>query len=93
MWQLKQLDKEIEELRTKLADASRHESRPLKEQIMALERKRGYYDNKIAYFEDQIKKKNIQKAKLGEKTYKTAIKTTMLGRDAAKSEYWHFKDD
>ena len=26
-----QLDKEIEELRTKLADASRHESRPLKE--------------------------------------------------------------
>ena len=31
--------------------------------------------------------------RLNDKTYKAAIKTTMLGKDAAKSEYWHFKDD
>ena len=30
---------------------------------------------------------------MNEKTYKASIKTTMLGKDAAKSEYWHFKDD
>ena len=32
-------------------------------------------------------------ARLNEKTYKCSIKTTMLGKDAAMSEYWHFKDD
>ena len=31
--------------------------------------------------------------RLNEKTYKASIKTSMLGKDAAKSEYWHFKDD
>jgi len=30
---------------------------------------------------------------LNEKTYKASIKTTVLGKDSAKSEYWHFKDD
>lgn len=28
-----------------------------------------------------------------DKTTKTSIKTTMLGKDSEKSEYWHFKDD
>ena len=32
-------------------------------------------------------------AALNEKTYKASIKTTVLGKDSAKSEYWHFKDD
>jgi len=32
-------------------------------------------------------------SRLNEKSYKASIKTTMLGKDAAKSEYWHFKDD
>lgn len=31
--------------------------------------------------------------KLNEKLYKSSIKTTMLGQDAQRSEYWHFKDD
>ena len=44
-------------------------------------------------FEDNIKKKQLQITRLNEKAYKCSIKTTMLGKDAAKSEYWHFKDD
>ena len=47
----------------------------------------------MAHFEDQIKKKQAHIARLHEKTFSAAIKTTMLGWDAAKSEYWHFKDD
>ena len=30
---------------------------------------------------------------LNDKIYKCSIKTTILGKDSAKSEYWHFKDD
>lgn len=40
-----------------------------------------------------MKKKQMQITRLNEKTYKASIKTTMIGKDAAKSEYWHFKDD
>ena len=47
----------------------------------------------MAHFEDQVKKKQAVIARLQEKTFSAAIKTTMLGQDAAKSEYWHFKDD
>ena len=60
---------------------------------MALQRKKDTYTNKLASFEDQIKKKQMYIARLNEKTYKTSIKTTIIGKDAAKSEYWHFKDD
>ena len=47
----------------------------------------------MAHFEDRIKKQQAHIARLHEKTFSAAIKTTMLGQDAAKSEYWHFKDD
>ena len=32
-------------------------------------------------------------AKLTDQAYQTQIKTSMLGRDADRHEYWHFKDD
>lgn len=60
---------------------------------MALERKRGRYTEELAKFDAQIKKKHMKIAQLNEKTYKASIKTTVLGKDSAKSEYWHFKDD
>lgn len=60
---------------------------------MALERKKDQYSNEIAKFEAMIKKKHQKIAALNEKTYKASIKTTVLGKDSAKSEYWHFKDD
>ena len=47
----------------------------------------------VSSFEDQVKKKHHKIGQLNEKTYKASIKTTILGKDAAKSEYWHFKDD
>lgn len=47
----------------------------------------------IAGFENQIKKKHQKIAGLNEKTYRASIKTSVLGKDSAKSEYWHFKDD
>ena len=43
--------------------------------------------------EDLIKKKHAQIARLNEKQFKASIKTTILGQDALRTEYWHFKDD
>lgn len=43
--------------------------------------------------EDSIKRKQNQVDKINEKSVKCNIKTTMLGKDAQRSEYWHFKED
>ena len=52
-----------------------------------------HHQKQLAAFDDKLKKKHAMIMRLNDKTYKAAIKTTMLGKDAAKSEYWHFKDD
>ena len=88
-----QTNKELEELRAQLAAATRTESRRIKERIVELEGLKNAFRRQMAHFEDQIKKKQLAIARLHEKTFSAAIKTTMLGQDAAKSEYWHFKDD
>jgi hypothetical protein len=31
--------------------------------------------------------------KINEKAFKLSIRTNMLGKDASRSEYWHFKED
>ena len=80
-----QMETELEELRTNLAQASRIEAKYLKEQIISLERVKNNYTNQVGSFEDQIKKKQILIQRLNEKSYKASIKTTMLGKDAAKS--------
>ena len=80
-------------MRVQLSEAQRTQAKPLKEKILAVERKKDLYANEIAKFENQIKKKHQKITQLNEKTYKASIKTTVLGKDSAKSEYWHFKDD
>ena len=43
--------------------------------------------------DDKIARKQAHVQRLADKAYQTSIKTTMLGRDAQRQEYWHFKDD
>lgn len=85
--------KELEDLRVQLAAATRTESRRIKERMAELEGRKNAFRRQQAQLEDQIKKRQAQIGRLHEKTFSAAIKTTMLGQDAAKSEYWHFKDD
>ena len=87
------INKELEELYQKLKVASRVQSRDLKERINELEQEKNHFLNENARLDDLIKKKHAHIAKLNEKLYKSSIKTTMLGQDAQRSEYWHFKDD
>ena len=58
-----------------------------------LEGRKNAFRRQQAQLEDRIKKRQAQIGRLHEKTFSAAIKTTVLGQDAAKSEYWHFKDD
>ena len=43
---------ELEALRAELSEASRHQSKPIKDKIMALERKKDHYSNMILGFEN-----------------------------------------
>jgi hypothetical protein len=58
-----------------------------------LEAEQNHFSNENSRLEELIKKRQSQITKLNEKLYKSSIKTTMLGQDAQRSEYWHFKDD
>lgn len=65
----------------------------MRERVAALDRKVNYQSKQLAQFEEQIKRKQVMIARLNDKSFKASIKTTVLGRDAQNSEYWHFKDD
>lgn len=43
--------------------------------------------------EDQIEKRQNKIERLNEQAHKTSIKTSMLGKDADKNEYWYFKEE
>ena len=46
------MQEELDSLYKRLGEASRTESRPLKEQISALQRKKNHYQNQLATFDD-----------------------------------------
>lgn len=85
--------KELEELREKLRMASRTQAKEFRDRIFELEAEKNHFTNENSRLEELIKKRQAHIAKLNEKLYKSSIKTTMLGQDAQRSEYWHFKDD
>jgi hypothetical protein len=43
--------------------------------------------------EEQIEKRQAKIEKLNEQASKTSIKTSVLGKDADRNEYWFFKED
>lgn len=43
--------------------------------------------------EDQIEKRQSKIERLNEQAHKTSIKTSMIGKDAVRSEYWFFKEE
>lgn len=43
--------------------------------------------------EDQIEKRQSKIERLNEQAHKTSIKTSMLGKDADRNEYWFFKEE
>lgn len=88
-----QMRKELEDLREKLKIASRVQSKDIRDRILTLEAEKNHFTNENGRLDELIKKRQTQIAKLNEKLYKSSIKTTMLGQDAQRSEYWHFKDD
>jgi len=88
-----EITKELGELHEKLSHASRVQARDIRDRIFKLERDKNMFLNETSEVEEQIKKKQAMIARLNEKSYKTSIKTQMLGQDVERSEYWHFKDD
>ena len=87
------INKELVDLYEKLKVATRVQSRELKDRILELESEKNHFLNENSRLDELIKKKQAHIVKLNEKLYKSSIKTTMLGQDAQRSEYWHFKDD
>ena len=69
----------LDELREQIANAGRIEAKRLKEDYIALERKKCAHEHKLASFEEQINRKQQVIARLNEKTFKSSIKQTILG--------------
>ena len=52
-----QMSLQLEELRAQVITATRVEAKPLKQQILSLERKKNYYSDTLHSFEEQTKRK------------------------------------
>lgn len=76
-----------------LSDASRADAKRIRERIFELRQQKSKNQNELNDLEDQIKRKQNQVDKLDEKSFQTGIRTSVLGKDADRHEYWHFKDD
>ena len=87
------METELVELKSQLSNASRTESRYVIDKIKGVERKLNNYVKQVGQFDERAKRYSTQISRLNEKAFKSSIKTTVLGKDAQKSEYWHFKDD
>lgn len=85
--------KELEELCEVLAAASRADSRKIKDRITYLRGERNRITQESSRIEETIKRKQSQLDKINEKLFKANIRTNMLGKDASRNEYWHFKED
>lgn len=88
-----QMESNLVELRRQLSSASRTESKAVIDRIREVERKLNSYTKQVGSFDEKAKRYSTQIGRLNEKAFKSSIKTTILGKDADKSEYWHFKDD
>ena len=88
-----EITKEYEEQKQLLSNASRTEAKDIREKMFELNSRRIDFDRQLSTIGEQIKKKQAVISRLNEKASKTAIKTTVLGKDADMAEYWHFKDD
>ena len=43
--------------------------------------------------EDQIERRQNKIERLNEGAHKTSIKNSMIGKDADRNEYWHYKEE
>lgn len=65
----------------------------MKDRIYTLRNELAREERELSKIEDQIKRKQSMVDKVNEKSLKCNIKTTMLGKDAQRNEYWHFIED
>ena len=76
-----------------LANSSRADTKKIKERINQLNDLLNQYEYELGQIESQIKKKQTQIDKINEKSFQVGIRTNILGKDADRHEYWHFKED
>ena len=85
--------KEIEDLKVKLASASRTQAKYFKDQINELQSEKNKVLREVQKVEDQIEKRQMKIEKLNEQAHKTSIKNQMIGKDCDRNEYWFFKEE
>jgi len=73
--------------------ANRTEAKGIRMQIYALERKKNAFKNEMDDVDNKISRIRGKIDQLNDKIFKTSVKTTQLGRDCEKSEYWYFKEE
>jgi hypothetical protein len=85
--------KKIDALEAQLLEATRTEAKTIRQQINMLTREKNQVLNEMDDIEDKITKKRNKIDTLNDKIFKTSVKTSQLGRDSDKNEYWYFKEE
>jgi predicted nucleic acid-binding Zn-ribbon protein len=80
-------------LKKKLESANRVDSKRIQQQITDLTNEKNKLLREMQRVEEQIEKRQAKIEKLNEQASKTSIKTSVLGKDADKNEYWYFKEE
>lgn len=84
---------QIDELKKKLEDANRVESKRIQQQINELTNEKNKILREMQKIEEQIEKRQAKIEKLNEQANKMSIKNQVLGKDTERNEYWHFKEE
>ena len=84
---------QIDDLKKKLESASRVDSKRIQQQINDLTNEKNKMVREMQRVEEQIEKRQVKIEKLNEQASKTSIKTSVLGKDADRNEYWFFKEE
>jgi len=84
---------QIQELEQELEQASRTEGKGLRSKINNLTRQKNAYKNQMEDVDVKIGRIRTKIEALNDKIFKTSVKTSQLGRDGDKHEYWYFREE
>jgi len=91
--QNEELVAQIQELEQELEQASRTEAKNLRSQINQLTRQKNAYKNQMEDVDVKVGRIRSKIEGLNDKIFKTSVKTSQLGRDGDRQEYWYFREE
>ena len=87
-----EVQNEIDSLEEELKNASRTQSKVIKDKLSVLTKDKEDFRKRIQEIEDKIEALYDKTKKLSDQIFKVSLKVSIIGRDL-NNEYWFFKDE